>query len=138
MVEEEPFDVGGMKLDLSDCLSDDLIGKIKGLNPELGSKSDPLYDRYAAYRDEIENAELIVIDANVLNRSSIMNLDLTGDTSGVHDLEPSFFQLIGDTLSYAFGHETSLSDFENPDEGMEEYCNWGETEYTPFSDGEYI
>ena len=84
MVEEEPMDFGGTQIDIQDVISDDLISRIKGLNPDLGVEGkDPLYKRYAQYRDEIENAELIIIDANSLNRSSIMNLDLSGDISGI-------------------------------------------------------
>lgn len=128
MVEEQPFDVGGMKLDMSDCLSDDLIGSIKGLNPVLGTRDDPLYDRYAQYRDEIENAELIIIDANVLNRSSIMNLDLSGDTSGVEDLPDDYFVTVGDTYEIAFGAEQNCyDDMDNPD--LDDFCNWSDTEF---------
>lgn len=140
MVEEEPFDIGGTAIDPQDILSDDLICKIKGLNPDLGVPGkDPFYERYAAHRDEIENAELIVIDANALNRSSIMNLDLSGDTSGIDELASDYFQLREDTLEPAFGDEFDYFDCEegNSDEGFGEFSAWGETEYSEYSDGAY-
>lgn len=140
MIAEEPFDIGGTAIDPQDILSDDLIGKIKGLNPDLGvAGKDPFYDRYAAYRDEIENAELIIIDANTLNRSSIMNLDLSGDTAGIDDLPSDYYQLCEDSLEPAFGSEFGYwdCDFDNPDEGFSEYTDWGDTEYSEYSDGLY-
>lgn len=140
MVEEEPFDIGGTAIDPQDILSDDLICKIKGLNPDLGVPGkDPFYERYASHRDEIENAELIVIDANALNRSSIMNLDLSGDTSGIDDLASDYFQLKDDTLEPAYGDEFDWFDAEetNSDEGFSDFTPWGETEFSEFSNGDY-
>ena len=139
MIAEEPFDIGGTAIDPQDILSDDLIGKIKGLNPDLGvAGKDPFYDRYAAYRDEIENAELIIIDANTLNRSSIMNLDLSGDTSGIEDMPSDYFQLREDTLEPAYGYDFGVWDCDcNPDEGFEDFSNWGDTEFSEYSNGLY-
>lgn len=136
MLKEEPFDIGGTRLDISDCITDDMIGRIKGLNAALGSKDDPLYERYAAYRDEIDHADLIIIDANSLNRSSIMNLDLSGDTSGVKELAADFFQLIEDTLQLAFGDDINCYD-EREDDAMEGFSNWGKTDFSILTDGVY-
>ncbi len=140
MVEEEPMDFGGTQIDIQDVISDDLISRIKGLNPDLGVEGkDPLYKRYAQYRDEIENAELIIIDANSLNRSSIMNLDLSADISGVEDLPSDYFQLKEDTLELAFGaDEFDIDDAgTNPNKGFEEFSDFGETEYCLDCDGNY-
>ena len=139
MIEETPFDIGGADIDPQDILSDDVISSIKGLNPDLGVEGrDPMYSRYAAYRDEISNAELIIIDANALNRSSIMNLDLSGDTSGIDDLPSDYFQLVEDTLDLAFGDDFDANDIDqNTDEGFEDFSAWGDTEYTEYSNGMY-
>lgn len=139
MVEEEPMDFGGTQIDIQDVISDDLISRIKGLNPDLGVEGkDPLYKRYAQYRDEIENAELIIIDANSLNRSSIMNLDLSGDISGVEDLPSDYFQLKDDTLELAFGNDFGIDDCgTNQYEGFEEFSSFGDTEYDMYCDGSY-
>jgi len=139
MIEEKPIDFGGEEILTQDFVSDDLICKIKGLNPNLGKpmdmfgNGDPLYERYQQHRNEIENAELIIIDANALNKSSIMNLNLANDSSAVEDLASDFFQLVGETLMIAFGKEDyDLNITTNPDKGFEAYSNWGETEFSPF------
>jgi hypothetical protein len=139
MVVEEPMDFGGTSINIEDIISDDVISKIKGLNPDLGVEGkDPLYDRYAQYRDEIENAELIIIDANSLNRSSIMNLDLSGDMSGVEELPADYFQMRDDTLEFAFGDPFDINDIGgNEYEGFEEFSAFGETEFSPFTNGIY-
>lgn len=143
MTKEEPMDFGGSPIDIQDCISDDLISRIKGLNPDLGvAGKDPLYEHYAQHRDEIENAELIIIDANSLNRSSIMNLDLFGDISGVEDLPSNYFQLREDTLEYAFGNDDFDCDWEDCSyEGFGKdvggFCEFGDTEYSLESDGLY-
>jgi hypothetical protein len=139
MVQEEPMDFGGTNIDIQDVISDDLISRIKGLNPDLGvAGKDPLYDRYAQYRDEIENAELIVIDANSLNRSSIMNIDY-GNMTGVEELPADYYQLREDTLEIAFG--TDVFTYEdagtNEYKGFEEYSAFGECEFSLDSDGIY-
>ena len=139
MTREEPMDFGGSPIDIQDCISDDLISRIKGLNPDLGvAGKDPLYDQYAQHRDEIENAELIIIDANSLNRSSIMNLDLFGDIAEVEDLPSDYFQLRDDTLEYAFGADEFDYDWaDNTNEGFGDFCAFGETEYSLESEGIY-
>ena len=143
MIAEEPFDIGGTAIDPQDILSDDLIGKIKGLNPDLGvAGKDPFYDRYAAYRDEIENAELIVIDANALNRSSVMNLDLSGDFSGIEQLPSDYYQLAGDTLAIAFdpfefGADTPDCGYEGFGEDIGGYCEFSDTEFSDLTNGIY-
>ena len=139
MTQEEPMDFGGANIDIQDVISDDLISRIKGLNPDLGVEGkDPLYDRYAQYRDEIENAELVIIDANSLNRSSIINLDLSGDYSGVEELPADYFQLREDTLELAFGADEFDIDYaDNPNKGFEAFTDFGETEYSLYSDGNY-
>ena len=98
---------------------------------------DPLYSRYAQYRDEIENAELIVIDANALNRSSIMNLDLSRDTSEVDELPSDYFQLVDDTLQIAFGNEFDVFTPDNEYEELGDFCAFGDTEYSPYTTAEY-
>lgn len=45
------------KLTPPDILSDDLVGKIKDLNPDLVARDDSVYDSYSEYRDEIENTK---------------------------------------------------------------------------------
>lgn len=45
------------KLNPPDILSDDLVGKIKDLNPDLVARDDSVYDSYSEYRDEIENTK---------------------------------------------------------------------------------
>lgn len=40
-----------------DILPDDLVGKIKDLNPDLVARDDSVYDCYSEYRDEIENTK---------------------------------------------------------------------------------
>jgi hypothetical protein len=140
MTLEEPMDFGGTPIDIQDVISDDVISRIKGLNPDLGVEGkDPLYDQYAKYRDQIENAELIIIDANSLNRSSIMNLDLAGDMSGVEELPSDYFQLREDTLELAFGcDEFGIDDIgTNEYEGFENFTAFGDTEYSPFTNGVY-
>ena len=140
MTLEEPMDFGGTPIDIQDVISDDVISRIKGLNPDLGVEGkDPLYDQYAKYRDQIENAELIIIDANSLNRSSIMNLDLAGDMSGVEELPSDYFQLREDTLELAFGcDDFGIDDIgTNEYEGFENFTAFGDTEYSPFSNGVY-
>lgn len=139
MVEEEPFDIGGTAIDPQDILSDDVICRIKGLNPNLGIEGkDPFYEHYAAHRDEIENAELIVIDANALNRSSIMNLDLSGDVSGIDDLPSDYFQLRDDTLEPAYSDDFDIFDCEcNSDDGFGDFTSWGDTEYSEYTNGIY-
>lgn len=143
MTREEPMDFGGSPIDIQDCISDDLISRIKGLNPDLGvAGKDPLYEHYAQHRDEIENAELIIIDANSLNRSSIMNLDLFGDISGVQDLPADYFQLRDDTLEYGFGRDEFTVDWgDNDNDNFGEefggYSDFGETEFSLESDGIY-
>lgn len=144
MVEESSMDFGGESILQQDLISDDLICKIKGLNPNLGrpmdefGNGDPLYSRYAAYRDEIENAELIVIDAAALNRSSIMNLDLSGDMSGIEELPSDYFQLRDDTLQIAFGSDDfGINSGDNEYEGFEEFTEFGSTDFSSISDGNY-
>ena len=140
MTLEEPMDFGGTPIDIQDVISDDVISRIKGLNPDLGVEGkDPLYDQYAKYRDQIENAELIIIDANSLNRSSIMNLDLAGDMSGVEELPSDYFQLREDTLELAFGcDDFGIDDIgTNEYEGFENFTAFGDTEYSPFTNGVY-
>lgn len=140
MTLEEPMDFGGTPIDIQDVISDDVISRIKGLNPDLGVEGkDPLYDQYAKYRDQIENAELIIIDANSLNRSSIMNLDLAGDMSGVEELPADYFQLREDTLELAFGcDDFGIDDIgTNEYEGFENFTAFGDTEYSPFTNGVY-
>lgn len=144
MVEEMNMDFGGESILQQDLISDDLICKIKGLNPNLGKpmdefgNGDPLYSRYAAYRDEIENAELIIIDANALNRSSIINLDLSNDASGIEDLPADYFQLVDDTLQIAFGaDEYGPLSADNPYAEMADFTDFGETEFDAFSGGHY-
>lgn len=139
MTREEPMDFGGSPIDIQDCISDDLISRIKGLNPDLGvAGKDPLYDQYAQHRDEIENAELIIIDANSLNRSNIMNLDLFGDICDVADLPSDYFQLREDTLEYAFGNDMYDDTWDdNQYEGFEDFCAFGDTEFSLESDGIY-
>jgi hypothetical protein len=140
MMVEKPMDFGGAPIDIQDIISDDVISKIKGLNPDLGVEGkDPLYDRYAQYRDEIENAELIIIDANSLNRSSIMNLDLSGDMSGIEELPSDYFQLRDDTLELAFGcDDFGIDDIgTNEYEGFEAFSAFGDTEYSMYSNGLY-
>lgn len=144
MIQEQAMDFGGESILQQDLISDDLICKIKGLNPNLGrpmdefGNGDPLYSRYAAYRDEIENAELIVIDANALNRSSVMNLDLSSDVSGIDDLPSDYFQLVDDTLAINYGSdEFDINVSPNQTEGFEDFCDWGETEYSPFQLTQY-
>ena len=147
VTKEMSMDFGGESILQQDLVSDDLICKIKGLNPNLGrpmdefGNGDPLYSRYAQYRDEIENAELVVIDANALNRSSIMNLDLTGDTTGIDELPSDYFQLIDDTLQIAWGaDEFGVNDLygeQNEFNGFSEFTAFGDTQYSPFSNGHY-
>ena len=140
MIQEEPMDFGGTNIDIQDVISDDLISRIKGLNPDLGvSGKDPLYDRYAQYRDEIENAELIIIDANSLNRSSIMNIDY-GNMTGVEELPSDYFQLREDTLEIAFGSDEFTYDDAgtNTYKGFEEFSAFGECEFSLESDGIYF
>lgn len=140
MTLEEPMDFGGTPIDIQDVISDDVISRIKGLNPDLGVEGkDPLYDQYAKYRDQIENAELIIIDANSLNRSSIMNLDLAGDMSGVEELPSDYFQLREDTLEIAFGaDEFGIDDMgTNEYEGFENFSAFSDTEFSPFTNGVY-
>lgn len=140
MTLEEPMDFGGTAIDIQDVISDDVISRIKGLNPDLGVEGkDPLYPQYARYRNQIENAELIIIDANSLNRSSIMNLDLAGDMSGVEELPSDYFQLREDTLEIAFGcDEFGIDDVgTNEYEGFEGFTAFGETEFSYYSNGMY-
>lgn len=40
-----------------DILPDDLVGKIKDLNPDLVARDDSVYDSYSECRDEIENTK---------------------------------------------------------------------------------
>lgn len=128
---ENPVDFGGESIDKYDIISDDLICKIKNLNPVLGTPDDPMYDRYKQYRDEFENAELIVIDANALNRNSMNSLDLSGTYGSADDLPSNFFQLLLDTLDIAFGKdEFGINSAKNTNPGFEEYTAFGETEYS--------
>lgn len=128
---ENPVDFGGESIDKYDIISDDLICKIKNLNPVLGTPDDPMYDRYKQYRDEFENAELIVIDANALNRNSMNNLDLSGTYGSADDLPSTWFQLLVDTLDIAFGKdEFGINSAKNEYEGFENYTAFGETEYS--------
>lgn len=128
---ENPIDFGGISIDKHDIISDDLICKIKNLNPKLGTPEDLMYDRYKQYRDEFENAELIVIDANALNRNSINSLDLSGSYGSAEDLPSNFFQLVLDTLDIAFGRdEFGIGYNKNEYEGFEDYTAFGTTEYS--------
>lgn len=128
---ENPVDFGGESIDKYDIISDDLICKIKNLNPKLGTPDDPMYDRYKQYRDEFENAELIVIDANALNRNSINSLDLSGTYGSAEDLPSNFFQLLFDTLDIAFGKDEYNMNVEtNENEGFEAFTPFGTTEYS--------
>lgn len=128
---ENPVDFGGESIDKYDIISDDLICKIKNLNPVLGTPDDPMYDRYKQYRDEFENAELIVIDANALNRNSMSSLDLSGTYGSVDDLPSNFFQLALDTLDILFGKdEFGINSKKNEYEGFENYTAFGDTEYS--------
>lgn len=145
MVEEKPMDFGGASIDIQDVISDDLISRIKGLNPDLGVEGkDPLYDRYAQYRDEVANAELIIIDANSLNRSSIINLDLSGDISGIEELPSDYYQLREDSLEIAFGSDEfgpfdceTENQYAAENEVFADFTPFGECEFSEFSDGEY-
>lgn len=143
MIKETGIDFGGESILQQDLISDDLICKIKGLNPNLGrpmdefGHGDPLYSRYEQYRDEIENAELIVIDANALNRSSIMNLDLSRDTSEIEELPSDYFQLVDDTLQIAFGNDFDINAGNNEYEGFEDFVAFGDTEFSTLTNGHY-
>lgn len=139
MLEEVSMDVGGMKIDSRDILTDDLICKIKNLNPSLGTPDDPEYERYKKYRDEFENAELIVIDAQALNKSSITSLDLSGTTADVDPLPANYFQQIDETMGIAFGNDefNFCDDSENEYDGFSEFSEFGETEFSPYSSGSY-
>lgn len=129
---ENPVDFGGETIDKFDIISDDLICKIKNLNPKLGTPDDPMYDRYKQYRDEFENAELIVIDANALNRSSMNNLDLSGTYGSADDLPSNFFQLFADTLEIMFGNDEydGINISQNKNEGFEAFTEFGTTEFS--------
>ena len=65
-----------------------------------------------------------------------MNLDLSGDTSGVKELAADFFQLIEDTLQLAFGDDINCYD-EREDDAMEGFSNWGKTDFSILTDGVY-
>lgn len=45
------------KLNPHDILSDDLVGRIKDLDPDLVVKDGSIYDSYSEFRDEIENTK---------------------------------------------------------------------------------
>lgn len=139
MEVENPVDFNGSDvISKYDILSDDLICKIKNLNPVLGSPEDPFYAKYEKYRDEMDNAELIIVDANALNRSSISSLDLSGN-EGCDDLPSNFFQFVVETLATAFGKDefSSLDNTHNINPGFEEFSAFGDVEYSSLSGGHY-
>lgn len=139
MEMEASIDFGGVKLSSQDILTDDVICKIKNLNPKLGTQDDPYYERYKQYRDEFANAELIIIDANALNKSSMSNLNLSGNEE-ISDLPSNFFQLVADTLTIAFGKDEFrfAGETRNIYPGFENYTAFGDTEYSSLSDGNYM
>jgi hypothetical protein len=139
MEMEQAVDFGGEQISRQDILSEDLICKIKNLNPDLGGPNDPYYAKCQAFRDELANAELIVINANELNRSSITSLDLSGRDTDVEELPPNYFQTIIGSLLTAFGNEefSSLQPTHNMYPGFEEFSAFGDTEYSSLSGGKY-
>lgn len=135
---ETGIDFGGEEISKYDILSDDLICKIKNLNPILGTPEDPMYDRYQQYRNEFANAELIIIDANALNRSSISSLDLSGCSSdSVDELPDGFFQTVLNGIDIAFGSEShsNLDETHNMYPGFEDYEAFGDEEYSSLNFG---
>lgn len=139
MEAENPVDFNGSDvISKYDILSEDLICKIKNLNPVLGSPDDPYYPIYEKYRDEMDNAELIIVDANALNRSSVNNLDLSGDNNA-DDLPSNFFQFITETLATAFGNKefSSLDNSNNEYKEFKDYSGFNDVEYSSLCGGHY-
>lgn len=126
-----PFDFGGMQINKQDILSDDMICKIKNLNPVLGGELDPLYDQYQQYRDEFNNAELIIIDANALNRSSLNNLDLSGRSNDVENMPFDYYQMDPNSMNIMWGEEFDpLYETHNMYEGFEAFSAFGDVEFS--------
>ena len=141
MVEEASIDMGGISISRDDILTDDLICKIKNLNPILGTPQDPEYANYAKYREEFENAELIVIDAQALNRNSITSLDLSGAIAMIENMASNYYQM-DENFEVQYGDEFSIvNPMEMPKEYIDampecaDYMGFGNTFASPF---EYV
>ena len=139
MVEESSIDMGGISISRDDILTDDLICKIKNLNPILGTPQDPEYANYAKYREEFENAELIVIDAQALNRNSMTSLDLSGAISAIENMPANYF-MCDENFNTIFGDTFSIVEpqMEMPKEYLDavpecaNYMGFGDTKFSAF------
>lgn len=89
MQEVTLTDLGGVEIDPVELVTDELIGFVENLNPQLGKEGDPYFNEYTAFINEINSAGLITIDIDQINNAGrrFDDVDLSGtdDTKEIPD-----------------------------------------------------
>lgn len=106
MEKVNSYDFGGKELQVSEVINDTLLGTIQGLNRDLGTPNDPYYNELKSFIDEVNDAELVLIDPNILARSSYDDMDLSGLSSNIPDYNPTLLQFVS-TLQDIFKGDTT-------------------------------
>ena len=110
MEQVNSYDFGGRELNVSEVITDELLGTIQGLNRDLGTPNDPYYNEFKSFVDEINSAELVLIDPNILSRSTYDDMDLSGISSAVSTFAQSLLMAIGGREPLYIGNITENSE----------------------------
>lgn len=116
----ENFDFGGRELHVSETITDELLGTIQGLNRDLGTPNDPYYDEFRSFVSEINDVELVLIDPNILSKTSYEDMDLSGMSSNVNPFVELLMLAIGSKDPFYMG---------NIGESYGEVINYSGTDY---------
>lgn len=82
---------GGESLDPREMLSDELIGMVEGLNPGLGKPGDPYESEFAAFRDEMNNMGIVLIDAELMTVAKFDDIDFTNKEQDTKEIPEDAF-----------------------------------------------
>ena len=114
-------DLGGVQPDPAELYHEELIAWVNDLNPDLGTENDPFYNEYKAFKDEINNAKIITLDAEAYKPSNKYDeIDLSGEDKPIADLSALYMMFMGTIL---FTHQ-----------GVTPYDLVSGDEYAPFTD----
>ena len=89
-------DIGGNAIAMKELVSDELIGYIENLNPNLGVKGkDPYYDMFEEFRSNISDSAIYKLDRQNISKGQLDDIDLTGaiDTKEFDLKENGFLQI---------------------------------------------
>lgn len=90
MTEVNFNDVGGFKINPSDLMTDEVIGFIKNINPNIGTPSDPHYGEYTKFTRELEENEILTISMDdIEDGSQFDDMDFSGEE--VEELGDDYF-----------------------------------------------